>query len=554
MKPLLYLELRQFINSIKNTFRSPKRLIPALIVGAWLISMIIQSLLLFSGAAKQPGSLAMNEALKNVPIDLIKATAFLFISFGSLLMIYQAFTSSSLIFSVAHIDFLFPTPISRRMVLLFKLVKDYLKYGAYVAFFFIFIGMPVLSTLRINLFPYGLISIAALVGLLIFVVNIAHTINLLFTFGFERLKQAGVFIKAILLIALISIIGFGVYQYAETGDSFASILWAANSPLIKTVFAPADWCSTLFVAPLEGITHEDEFHLGMLWILAIISFVFLLSRRENIYEPSLGISMKVARRRKAMRSGDYAEVRIDSMIEKGKKSAGGFTIPSFGEGAAALLWKSMLIRCRVLKNQLVLVLIVPPLLAFMLQRFITSDSILRNIPYVLWYITFVLSMTAQAEVRSELKHANILKSMPITAWKVMLVQALSGAVYIGAGVLVFSLSMWIFIPLVRTSLLLITALSSPFIGFACVAATLIPSLLYPDMHDSAQNYFCWMIGMLLVSIALIPTIVLGVVLLGIIGVSYYVALPAVCLANVIVGASAVSIAGSIFKKFDPTSE
>jgi len=554
LKPLIYLELRQFLNSIKNTFRTPKRLIPALFIGAWMFSWFMQMMLFVGGATPSRRGFGMTAILKHVPVEMIIAGTFILLSFGSLVVVYQAFSSGSLIFSVAHIDFLFPTPIPRRTVLLVKLIKDYLKYGFWVAFFFIFFGAPALWGLNLSLFPYGLVSIAALVAYLLFVVNVAHTVNLIFTFGFERLKQAGAVIKVALLIGLLSAVAFGIYQYVQTGNSYVSVLWAANSPVVKTVFAPADWCSVLLLSPLRAMTPDDYFHLAALWILAVMSFALLLSRNENIYEPSLGVSIKFAKRKVAMRSGDYTGVRLERMLEKGATSAGGFAIPPFGKGAVALLWKSLLGKYRMSRSQLLLMLVLPAVVVFIIQKFVPSSALLHNIPFALLYITFVLSMTAQPEMRAELKHANILKAMPIASWKVMLAQALYGATYLGAGVIMFAISMWTLVPQTRGDLLVICTLASPFIGFACVSATIIPAILYPDTRDVAQNYICNLLGFALVSIAIIPTLVLGIMLLGIAGISYYLALMIICAVNVIVGAAGISIAGAVFGRFDPTNE
>lgn len=555
MKPLLYLELRQFINALKNTLRSPRRLIPALLIGAGAFAWIVQTVLFMSRAAPPPQQgLGLLGAVEN-PSELIKVGSFLFLSFGSLVIIYQAFSTGSLVFSIAHIDFLFPTPIPRRSVLLVKLLKDYLKYTFWVAFFVTFTGAPIMLALHHgSLFPYGFVSIAAFTAYVLFVVNMAHTVNIVFTFGFERLKQAGKFVKLVLVLAFASAMLVGVRMYATSGDSFFSLQEAANSPVIKAIFAPADWCSGLLVAPLRSVTDTEMIHLGFLWALAFASFGLLMSRKENIYEPSLGVSVRALRVRQAMRSGDVTAVRVQMMREKDKKRAGLLVIPPFGRGAVALLWKSLLIRYRMSWNQLALMLVLPGIIVFVIQRSLATEEIMRNLPFILLYMAFLMSITVQPHVRAELKHANILKSMPISAWKMMLVGAVNGSIYLTMGILVFAVSMWVFVPATRTDLLKTCAIGSASLGFACVSATMIPALLYPDMRDQAQNFFCNLFGVMMVSVAIIPTIVLGAVLLWLVGVPYYVALVPICAANLVIGAAAVSISGAIFRRFDPTSE
>ncbi len=274
MKPLLYLEIRQFLNSLKNTARSPKRLIPALIIAACFFSWFLNMALLLTGAS-QFGRHNLSRII-NAPehAPIFHAGAFLLLCFGSLAVMYQAFSSGSMIFSIAHIDFLFPTPISRRSVLLIKLIKDYLKYAFWIAFFVTFMGMPATAAMRLSLFPGGLLSIAALTAYMLFIVNLAHTVNIVFTFGYERLRQVGRAIKLVLGLTIVSALALAGFQYMQSGgDCYLSVVCAADSPVIKTVFMPADWCASLAIAPLVPPSYADLTHLGLLWVLAAASFV-----------------------------------------------------------------------------------------------------------------------------------------------------------------------------------------------------------------------------------------------------------------------------------------
>jgi len=123
LKPLLYLELRQLVNSLRNTLRSPKRLIPALVMSAWGFALIMQCVLLGSGVERgMRRGFPILDAPKGA--EMIRVGAFAFLCLHSIAIIYQAFSNGAMVFSIAHIDFLFPTPISRRWVLLIKLLKD----------------------------------------------------------------------------------------------------------------------------------------------------------------------------------------------------------------------------------------------------------------------------------------------------------------------------------------------------------------------------------------------------------------------------------------------
>ena len=552
MKPLIYLELRQLINSVKNTVRSPKRLIPMLLIVAWIGAWFVQSLMLLTGNASHHRG-PQFDALREVPIKTIELIVFLFLSVGCALVVYGAFSSGMLVFSIAHIDFLFPTPISRRKVLFIKLLKDYLKYGLWITFFFLFIGSPLYSELGVSIMPWGLVSIAAVVALVLMIINLAHTINIVFTFGYERLKQARTLIKAAIILVPVSAVAYGVYHFSRTGDSLASVVFAAESPVVGAMFAPARWAGDLFLGPLRGITSEQWGEFGLLWLLAAGSFVLLMSRNENVYEPSLGVSVKYARRRAAMRSRDFTDFRLAALREKGTRRAYGLHIPPFGRGATAFLWKNIVLRHRLYRSQLVLMIIVPLVIVVILSRSL-PDELKHNAPLILAYMVWALSLAAQAEIRIDLKYANIVKSMPIEAWKLVLAQVASSVLYLTGGIVLFSGYLWLAMPDARGPALTACAIGMPFLGFANIAAVSIASLIYPDMRDLSQNYLCGIFSFLLTLIASAPCVILGAVLHFALGVSIYPVLAAACAVNFLIGMAAVAIAGGLFRKFDPTSE
>lgn len=557
MRPLIYLEVRQFVNSVKNTVRSPKRLIPTLMMGAWVVAWLIQSLVFLAGGpapTSGPGAFPLPVQMTAEAVEIIRLVVFLALSIGSVIVMYGAFSSGLLVFSVAHIDFLFPTPISRRKVLLIKLLKDYLKYGFWVAFFFMFAGSPMLSRMHIGFLPWGLVSIGAVVALLLTLVNVAHTINIVFTFGFERLRRAGMLIKALLILVPATFVVYAIYQYVTTGGSYASLLLAANSPVVGVLFAPTRWCADLFLAPLLGVTSEEWTRFVLLWLMAVGSAVLLFSRKENVYEPSLGISARAAKRKAMMGARNYADLRQEALREKGAKHAGVSVIPPFGEGATAFVWKNLVLRYRVYRGQIIFMAILPLVVVYAIRRFVPDQDFARYVPFAMVYIVWILSMAAQAEMRAELRYANTVKSMPIAAWKVVFAQVMSSVAYMTSGLALFAFYLAVLVPASRGPILWSCLIAAPSVGFATIPGALIASLMYPDAKDMAQNYLCGMLGFLLSSLAVIPTVVIGAASILLLHLPIYIAVALIFAANLLVGAAGISMAGVVFRKFDPTTE
>lgn len=500
-------------------------------------------------------SVHSDEFLSYMPTEAIRLIVFITLCIASVVVVYSAFNSSLLVFSIAQIDFLFPTPISRRKVLLIKLLRDYLKYGMWVIFIYLFVCMPILHGLRRSLLPWGLVSITAIVALLILVVNVAHTINIVFTFGYERLRQAGILIKAVLLGLPASALGYGIYHYVVTGDSYAGLLLAVNSPIADVLFAPARWCSELFLAPLIGVTPEEWSHFALLWLFAVGSLAVLLTRKENIYEPSLGISVKLARRKQMKGLHTYTDMRIDALREKGTTRAGGFVVPPFGTGATAFLWKNLVLKYRTYRGQIILIVLLPLVLAYLIRRFLPQDlGLAQYIPLLMIYVVWMLSMTAQAEMKADLKFANLVKSMPIAAWKIMLAQVAGPVIYSSSAIILFSGYLWALVPESRGDLLIACVFLAPFVGFANIPAAIIPGLLYPDAKDFAQNYISGMLGFMLAVLAILPTCILGACLMVAFKAPICLTIIIIAAVNLIIGAIGIFVAGAIFRKFDPTSE
>ncbi len=304
------------------------------------------------------------------------------------------------------------------------------------------------------------------------------------------------------------------------------------------------------------MTRWDWIHLGMLWLLALGSFFFLLSRKENVYEPSLGITVKLADKRRKVLFGGlmYIENRADAMRDRGITRPVGVTVPAFGRGAVALFWKSLLTRYRVSHGQLLFTVMAPAVIVFIVKRFVADNWALSRTPILLLYVVWMISLTMQSELRTELRQANIVKPMPIAAWKVMLAQFVAGTLHLTGGVLVFAGAMWVMIPQARGELLTACTVGSPFLGFASMAATSIPALMYPDSRDAAQNYLCAMVSFILVFLCIVPTVVLSIAICYSLSRPLYAALAVVSAANLAVGAAATSIAGYAFRRFDPTTE
>jgi len=551
LKPLIYLELRQLANSIRNVARSPKRLIPALIIGAWLIAVIINNLLMLFGVSSP--TLSSHVMLSRFPYENIWTAIFLFMTVMAGSIIYSSLREGLLIFTPAHIDFLFPTPISRRSVLVVKLLRDYVKYAVIIAFVLTVVGSPFYSEFRISPYPAIIFSWFGTFFLVVALINVTHTLTIVTTFGIQRFRFAPALIKLVVLGIALILIGTAAVHFARTGDALASLAASARTEAAKVLLAPVAWCTDLILAPVAGgVIYENREQLIWLFLLALGSLVVLLARPENIYEPSLGISVRMARIKAAIRAGDLTTVRIQTHGVKVRKYAAPPVRP-FGRCASAMLWKNLVVCLRAPGRMLVLLLVAPPLAAVAIGAFVHQTALLTMSPLMIPYAAWMLALVAEQELRSELRQANIIKAMPVSAFRLIAVQVLYQWLMIAAVVSVAGLSVYLAIPQADPAVVGLSVIGSLALGFSIVAALSIPVLLYPNARDWTQAFITQLFSLFLTSIVFLPSLGLGAALV-LSHVSLTVVGAAVAALNLALGLAALAIAGALFRKFDPTSD
>jgi len=555
LKSLIYLESRIFINSIRNLSRSPKRLIPGLIFFAWLIATIanLWQVSNYNSSHSSP----QFDALQAMPIGRIETGVFVLLASISAIIIYNAFDSGIMAFSISDVDFLFATPIPRQDVLMFRLLKDYLKYTVWVLLMTMFM-LPLISAgfgaIGLSLMPEGLISLSAILALVYLVANIAHLVNIIFSFGFQRMQTAGVVVKSVILAVPAIAVVYTLIQYFRTGDIWVSLLWAVDSPVPQYLFAPAKWTAGLFLAPLIGMTRDGWGQLFMLWVLAGFSFLILLSRRENIYEPAIQTSVKTAQRRSAISSGDQMELIVNKLRDKGVTRRGMVTLPSSASPLEAVFWKNVLVRYRSSTLRVIFSLLAPILVVIYLWQVIPDKQVVVYLPLFIAYMSFVLPFSVQPEMRSDLRYAAVIKSTPVSGLGVMLAQAACTLLYAVPGIFGMGLAFWFLMPASRGELLFASSVTAVFLLFSNTTAFMIAGLLYPNNKDVAQNYLCVIVGMIFSSLIFVPTVIIALFTKWYLGLSITESAAAVCLANVILGAAGVTLAGQIYRAYEPSGE
>ncbi|MBU7001351.1 MAG: hypothetical protein HXS51_11335, partial [Theionarchaea archaeon] len=119
MNAFLYLGLHLVKNRLISTVKNPKQVIPFLVIGLVGAFPLLTLYTLGLPPTDLPfTALSINPAL------------FSFMGITLWVMVFYSVTGNALVFSLPEIDFLFPSPLSRRTILLNRTLTQYAVHAA----------------------------------------------------------------------------------------------------------------------------------------------------------------------------------------------------------------------------------------------------------------------------------------------------------------------------------------------------------------------------------------------------------------------------------------
>ncbi len=548
MRPLAYLHLRLFVNSVKHTLRTPRRLVPMVLLAAWAgQSVIFSTVMALDPEAWQ----SMKVHIPAARMDQIWSACFISLTATVVTLVYNSLRDGLLIFAPPHIDFLFPAPIKRRSVLLMKLFGDYGRYAAYV----IFVGVFALQGYMLIGMHASTAFYAAVGALLLlsFVTNATHLLNVVTSYGVARLKITARVVKfsLVLVVSLLFVTALG--HYVATGDAAGSLAVAAQNALAEFLLAPIVWCTNLIVGSTPGMVHNPMRELAWLAILAGGSLFALLRRPENFYEPSLAISARMARIRAAMNTGDWSSVAIEKRRDMEKARSAGLSIPPFGRGAVSLVWKYMAVQCRRMGWSMLALVLLPPITALAARSLVHDAEVLKQSPYAILYVVWGFIFAAQADLRSELRQTDVIKAIPIRGFKIILAQVFGQWLQLSVFALVAAVSIRWMIPEADGETLAIALVGSLSISISCISWSAIAVMLYPDCRDRLQLIVPGFVSLVLVGLTVLPSVAIIVRMLAL-GERLLSISVTLVLINILLAWMGLWIAGALFERYDPTAQ
>ncbi|MGA7616140.1 MAG: putative ABC exporter domain-containing protein [Thermoanaerobaculia bacterium] len=367
----------------------------------------------------------------------IGALLFTILLFGALLLPWALPTSvAGLQFSEAEIQFLFPAPVSRRQLLLYKVIRSQLQL--------------LFSTV---LFGLLIFRHSNLVGIW-FTFNALNVYFMMVSFGRARLRQAGIgwlprigMVLAVLagtVALVVSRFGpavrtvlLGLLQKQQLGAATKVVTDAISwAPLHAILFVPS-----MLARPLSART-PIELAISLLpaLSLAVVSFFIMVRLDYSFEETSVDLSKKKAARIEQARGGLAA---LDGKVTF-RRMPKPFTLGALGPPELAIFWKNLIAAGRVYSVRLLLILGIPFIFVVLNVfggiggAYDTMMSVIGILAFPFGFLyLFMGPLMLRNDLRADRERIETLKSYPLAGWRLVAAEVAAPTAIISAMAILF---------------------------------------------------------------------------------------------------------------------
>jgi hypothetical protein len=327
MRAIALLSWWQVRNSLRTLVTDPKKAIPALVFAV----IIAVQLFAYASIGGGHGARGVSPLLKIVRDNAAESHAIIFglFALGSLMMLANGFSGKVLVFPLADIDYLFPSPVSRRTVLAWRLPGIMAQKG-WSALALVYVAYAVLRGSESASVAGWILFLGSLLWMAAYT-NLAIAAEVVF--GLGKAKVARRVIEGLMLLIAASA-AFMIWRYGLTG-----ITALERNAVFAVLFYPCRLLADAMLAALSGSGAGSA--MWQLALFYVLTLALVLTRHENYYEATLEVSERVATVRKAMREGNA--FAAFSLFRSGRDKPAkdfdrAYALKPFGRGAMAVLW------------------------------------------------------------------------------------------------------------------------------------------------------------------------------------------------------------------------
>lgn len=562
MRPIIFLTVRSFVNSLRRSVTSPKRLIGLVFFMGYYLLMLRPMLRV--GAKGE--DLVLPRSVGQIqfpPMAVVEAIVFAIFALITFLMFLGIFGYKG-VFKPADVETLFPTPVSPRIVLGFRLVRDYLItliIPLVLAVFFIrpaqqgwahmFRDVPNPSSAGLT---FRFMTIAWLLSSVAWVA-IAYAVSIYFhqpEERFERYRRVFNWVGAGIVLASGSLL----IRLAATGMTGQQWLDLAENPWLRGLLFMATAATEFAVAPLTGNWAAGFGGLAVLIGAIGTSLWLALKQADRVYEQAAQRANTLTESKSLQSSGDFygmlAKLAREGKIKTRKQ---GWIHRLRLAGPSALLWKEYILQFRAARASVAFFFLFGLMVSVLPILAIQNESGAGKGPFILIMQAFAVFMAtmfmAQANMVETIKRVDLQKPLPFSAATTSAVEIL-GKSFIGILIVPCGAIVGMLIKPQLWQELIASLLMLPTLAFLLSAVTYVLVLLMPDVDDPTQRGFRGLVNMLGIAVLVAPSVLLYLLLTIVFSVPPAMAAIPVMLINVVIGALVSLFAGRLYEDFNPS--
>jgi hypothetical protein len=561
MKPLLFLTLRSLVNGVRRSLTSVRRLVSLIFVaGYYFYFFVFRALPTHVSAGVPPNIQGRIEFPAMQTLDAVVFAVFAVISLFMMLGMFAQRAG----FRAADVDVLFATPVSPKVVLVFRLVREYLATLLFPLFFAIVFFRPAASGWQAmfrdmpNPGSSGLVlRMMSLSWLLMSMcwVAIAYAVSL-FVNRSDRQSDLNKRIIAWGSVALVAALVSFLWWRTRGITDLSEFVGVLQSPVLRVAFFTATAATYITLAPLAGSWTLALFGFGLLVAVMLIAFRLAMSQVDWLYDQAAVRGFGQQELRSLQAKGDYVGLAIlRAQSGKAKPQRRTWMHRVRLQGPGALLWKEYFLQKRGMTSLLIVILLPMIVMSFVpLMMPAGGGDRVGPIMFVLLQamciltITMNLAATGSIEV---LRRVDVQKPLPFSPTAITSTEIVSKAAWAVVANLAADVIALVARPhwwqYVAASFVYSTALS-----LSISATVFLVTVLFPDTDDRSQRQFHRLVGLLFVVVAAGPGFGLGVFLLAALQMAPFVAAVAAAVVTVGITVGITAVAGNLYAAYNPS--
>ena len=559
MSPLVFLFTRSFANGVRRALTSPRRTISLIFFGLYYYWLIMRP---FMPQPHAPGLQGIHSHFSMPSRYVLDGIVFALMAFVSLFMLAGILTYRGG-FRPADVDVLFPTPINPKLVLLFRMARDYLLTlvvpllfgilgyrGARIGFQSLIANYPAhgADMMRMTWLAWMFMALAW--------VSIGYATSMFVgRSDLQSDKNRKVIIFGILGLNVVTAlyIAYALHQNL----SWATALRVSHSWLLRLLILPATAAASVATGGIEG--DWTTFALGTAGLvgLIVLAFAAAFSQVSWMYDQAAARGFDAINMRK-LRRGGMSYALMAEMARRGRVHPRwldqNLSRLNF-RGPVALVWKEQVLQTRGMLGLGVLLGIITigvvGLCAF-LARSIPSDTSGIFLVSVMCGLSYFYSVCVSFSGFQEmLRRVDLLKPLPFSSAKILFWE-LAGKLPFPAATLILAGLVAAIINPSSAQTAAAGSLMSVAMLLEISGAILFTVTLFPDYEDPTQRGLSMIFMLVSILICSSPGLGLYFALTLLAQLPPFVsALPSAILLLAIT-AGLATVAGSIYAGFNPT--